>query len=64
MKTKPITVDDEMINAKGMEQLIQRQMGQVEVVGTFFDSLEALEFLKNNKVVYVYYTSRCFGRKY
>jgi len=50
MKTKLITVDDEMLNAKGIEQLIQRQIDEVEMVGTFFDSLEALEFLKHNKV--------------
>ena len=45
---KVIVIDDEEISADGIQMLIEMSGLSVDVVGVFYDSLAALEYLKEN----------------
>ena len=49
-KAKLIIVDDEEINADGITMLVENSGLPVEIVGTFYSSVKAWEFLKDEQV--------------
>lgn len=49
-KAKLIIVDDEEINADGVTMLVENSGLPVEIVGTFYSSVKAWEFLKHEQV--------------